>query len=119
MGLDALVPQLIGEHAGPLVDEALKKFELKKSAVTHWALHPGGRKILEAAQQSIGLSKEEVKESYSVLQNFGNMSSPTASFVLKLMMRDGLMWKKKERIFAAGFGPGITIETALLQPVIA
>lgn len=119
MGLDALVPQLIEDHAGVLIEEALYKFELKKSKVAHWAVHPGGRKILEAIARAVELKREDLKESYEVLKNFGNMSSPTLSFVLKLMTKQKIRWKKKERIVAAGFGPGITIETALLQPVIA
>lgn len=118
MSLDALVPQLIEDHAGSLVAEALEKYELKRSDVSHWAIHPGGRKILEAAQRGIKLTSEDLKESYSVLKNFGNMSSPTVSFILKLM-QENMRWKKRERILAAGFGPGITIETAMLQPVTA
>ncbi|MBA2406844.1 MAG: type III polyketide synthase, partial [Chitinophagales bacterium] len=117
MGLDSLVPQLIEEYGGPLIAEALDKFSLKKRAALHWALHPGGRKILEAAQRSINLKAEDLKESYSVLKNFGNMSSPTVFFVLKHMLQERKNWMKKQRIMAAGFGPGITIETALLEPV--
>ncbi|MEP7129314.1 MAG: type III polyketide synthase [Chitinophagales bacterium] len=119
MGLDALVPQLIEDHAGELITQALDKFECKRAKITHWAIHPGGRKILEAAQKGMLLTDKDLEESYNVLRNFGNMSSPTISFVLKLMMRKILDWKKKERILAAGFGPGITIETAMLQPVIS
>lgn len=119
MGLDALVPQLIEEYAGGLIAEALNKFECKRSMVTHWAIHPGGRKILEAAQKGMLLTDNDLEESYSVLRNFGNMSSPTISFVLKLMMKKRLDWKKKDRILAAGFGPGITIETAMFKPVIS
>ncbi|MEO6167151.1 MAG: type III polyketide synthase [Chitinophagales bacterium] len=117
MGLDSLVPQLIEDHAGALIAEALDKFECRRSKVSQWAIHPGGRKILEAAQRGIQLTNDDLKESYAVLRNFGNMSSPTISFVLKLMVQEKTKWKKKERILAAGFGPGITIETAILQPV--
>lgn len=119
MGLDALVPQLIEEYAGGLIAEALNKFECKRSMVTQWAIHPGGRKILEAAQKGMLLTDKDLEESYSILRNFGNMSSPTISFVLKLMMKKRLDWKKKDRILAAGFGPGITIETAMFKPVIS
>ena len=119
MGLDALVPQVIEENAGKLVDRALSRFNTEKTAIRHWIMHPGGRKILEAAEKSIGLEKDELKHSYRVLRDFGNMSSPSVSFALKSLWRESLKGKKKEKIFAAGFGPGITVETALLHPVSA
>ncbi|MBP9884359.1 MAG: type III polyketide synthase [Chitinophagales bacterium] len=119
MGLDSLVPQLIEDHAGPMMEEALESFNSKRSKITHWAIHPGGRKILEAVKRGMRLTDDNLMESYEVLRNFGNMSSPTIAFVLKRMMQDHASWKKKVRILSAGFGPGITIETALLKPVIA
>jgi alpha-pyrone synthase len=118
MGLDALVPQVIESNANRMVDDALRKFKLDKEDVSHWMFHPGGRKILEAAEGSIGLKKEDLKHSYRVLRDFGNMSSPTICFVLQSLLQDGVKGKNREYIFAAGFGPGITIETALLKPVL-
>jgi predicted naringenin-chalcone synthase len=119
MGLDALVPQLIEEHAGPLIGEVLDRFKMKKEKVSHWAIHPGGKKILQALERAVGITENDLQESYGVLKNFGNMSSVTVSFVLKSILQQKTRWKKKERILAAGFGPGITIETALLQPALA
>jgi predicted naringenin-chalcone synthase len=119
MGLDSLVPQLIESNARPLIAEAVDKFSIRKMDGLNWVVHPGGRKILEAVQRGINLQADDLKESYIVLKNFGNMSSPSIFFVLKGMLRKNQPWKKKECIIAAGFGPGITIETALLEPVIA
>jgi predicted naringenin-chalcone synthase len=70
MGLDALVPQVIESNANRMVDDALRKFKLDKEDVSHWVLHPGGRKILEAAEGSIGLEREDLKHSYRVLRDF-------------------------------------------------
>lgn len=117
MGLDSLVPELIEEYSGPVLAKALDRYDMKFSKISHWAIHPGGRKILEAAKFGMRITNEQLKESFDVLRNFGNMSSPTIAFILKLMMRDKNIWKKKKAIFAAGFGPGITIETAFLKPV--
>lgn len=119
MGLDALVPQLIEENAGELIREVLDKFKLKKKEIAHWAMHPGGKKILEALQRALSLAEHDLASSYTVLRNFGNMSSATVSFVMKGMLQEKISWKKKDKILAAGFGPGITIETALLQPALA
>ena len=118
MGLDALVPQVIESHANRMVGDSLRKFNLDREDVSHWVFHPGGRKILEAAEGSIGLGKEDLKHSYRVLRDFGNMSSPTICFVLQSLLQEGVKGKTREYIFAAGFGPGITIETALFKPVL-
>ena len=113
MGLDALVPQLIGEHAGSLVEEALEKFEVERSAVTHWALHPGGRKILENIQKELSLTGKDLAVSFDVLKEYGNMSSPTILFVLKQIMQQ--LDRTPQKIFAAAFGPGLTMETLILE----
>jgi len=118
MGLDAMVPQVIEENANRLVTDSLRKFRIHKEEISHWAFHPGGKKILGAAAKSLSLPNYDFHHSHRVLRDFGNMSSPTICFVLKSMMQDELKGKKNEYIFAAGFGPGITIETALFKPVV-
>ncbi|MCY7410626.1 MAG: type III polyketide synthase, partial [Chitinophagales bacterium] len=66
MGLDPSVPQLIEDESSKMINRALKKFRIKKSEITNWALHPGGRKILEAAQKSIQINEDDLKHSYNV-----------------------------------------------------
>jgi predicted naringenin-chalcone synthase len=117
MGLDALVPSVIEEHANRMVTDSLNKYKLKKEDIRHWALHPGGRRIVDATAKSLGFPKEKFQHSYRVLRDFGNMSSPTIGFVLKSILQEDLKRKKEQYLFAAGFGPGITIETALFKPV--
>jgi predicted naringenin-chalcone synthase len=116
MGLDAMVPKVIQEHAGRMIHAAVRKFNLKKEDIGAWAIHPGGRRILEATAGSMNLPLEELSASFNVLRRYGNMSSPTICFVLKEIRQHD--WKNKRHIFAAGFGPGITIETALFKPVL-
>jgi predicted naringenin-chalcone synthase len=118
MGLDAMVPQVIEENANRMVMDSLRKFHITKEEIMHWAFHPGGKKILSAAGKSLGLPQFDFNHSYRVLRDFGNMSSPTICYVLKSMMQEELKGTKNEFIFAAGFGPGITIETALFKPVM-
>ena len=80
--------------------------------ITHWAIHPGGRIILDSVQKALGLPEAALASSRSVLRQFGNMSSATIMFVLKDMM---------ERCSAAGtgcamaFGPGVSIESMLFH----
>jgi predicted naringenin-chalcone synthase len=78
----------------------------------HWAVHPGGRTILDAVQKSIGLPNEMLQQSRDVLRRFGNMSSATVMFVLKEMLNPGT---KAGRGCAMAFGPGLTAESMLFQ----
>lgn len=112
MKLSAYIPSLIENAILPLLCEALEDANLTKSDIVHYAIHPGGRKILEAVQNSLELKNEQLKHSYNVLENYGNMSSPTILFVLKELIESKPLDGK---VFAAGFGPGLTLETAFLE----
>lgn len=114
MTLTGYVPELLKEDFEKLVSKALAAAGKAKSDITHWCIHPGGKKILQVIEDSLQLGKDELACSYEVLKNYGNMSSASIVFVLQLMM------KKMEaapdnaaNIFAAAFGPGLTMETFL------
>lgn len=115
MTLSGYVADLIEEDFNSLVENALQHAHLEKADISHWCIHPGGKKILTAIQKSISLSENSLSESYNVLKDYGNMSSPTILFVLKEMM-DQLNRGKRKRtnIFGAAFGPGLTMETFIL-----
>jgi alpha-pyrone synthase len=72
-----------------------------------WAVHPGGRSILDAVQNGLELSPEQVAASRQVLSCFGNMSSATVMFVLQKLMRTS---RSGQRGSAISFGPGLTAE---------
>lgn len=78
----------------------------------HWAIHPGGRTILDAVEEGAGLSKECLYPSRSILKQFGNMSSATVMFVLKEMMHQDT---PAGRGCAMAFGPGLTVESMLFE----
>ena len=111
MTLTNHVPKLIKEEIGGLLDCALKELNLSNKDVINWAIHPGGKNILEAVETSLALTSPDLAASYDVLRNYGNMSSATILFVLKQMMQNPTT---KGNIFTVAFGPGITIETAML-----
>lgn len=114
MTLSAYIPRLIQSGIETLLQKALDNLCLKKEDITYWAIHPGGKKILQTVQKELSLSDEDLAYSYEVLRKFGNMSSPTILFVLKEIM-EGLSKDYKEKIFASAFGPGLTMETVILQ----
>lgn len=112
MRLSAYVPELLQQGIAPLVQRALGGLGLSQADVSHWAIHPGGRKIVEVTEQALGLSALEA--SRQILAECGNMSSPTVLFVLERIWEHFLRWQPQERVLAAAFGPGLTLETALL-----
>ncbi len=111
MTLSNHVPKLIKEEIKNLLESSLSQLKLTIDKITNWAIHPGGKNILEAVEHSLGLSHEDLAKSYDILKNYGNMSSPTILFVLKEMMQE----KKQGNIFAVAFGPGITMESVILE----
>ncbi|MFA5328706.1 MAG: type III polyketide synthase [Prolixibacteraceae bacterium] len=112
MVLDAKVPDFIGEEVEGIVSNAARKLSFEPGNIAKWAVHPGGKKILDMVGKQMQLTETDLKASYKVLANYGNMSSPTILFVLKEILESGI--QQDETVFAIGFGPGIGIETALL-----
>ena len=113
MTLTGYVPELIKEDFKGLVDKALHSSQQKQADISHWCIHPGGKKILESISSSLGLTNEALKYSYEVLNDYGNMSSPTILFVLKKILDEFEQQRPAQTpvIFAAAFGPGLTMET--------
>jgi predicted naringenin-chalcone synthase len=110
MILDASVPEFIGEELDDVVMKAGKKLNIAPSAIDKWAIHPGGKKILDVIKKQLQLNDTDLQYSYKVLAEYGNMSSPTILFVLNEIMQTEP--KPNETIFSIGFGPGLNIETA-------
>ncbi len=113
MSLTGYVPDLVKTDFNILLNKALQHSQLKIEDISHWCIHPGGKKILEAIEQSTGIKPQQLQSSYDVLREYGNMSSPTVLFVLQKILQDLESKEQEERqtIFAAAFGPGLTMET--------
>ncbi|MBA3665203.1 MAG: type III polyketide synthase [Bacteroidetes bacterium] len=113
MFLSKDIVKMLQENIQPVIKNFLGR---ENGNISHWAIHPGGVKIVEAVQEAMGLNKEQLKESYDTLRDYGNMSSPTILFILKKML-DDLKSKGNlgdENIFVAAFGPGINVEMITL-----
>jgi predicted naringenin-chalcone synthase len=108
MTLSGYIPALLEEDFGSIVDRAITKEKISRAEISHWCIHPGGKKILEAIHKSLGFSDGQLDASYKILKDFGNLSSATVLFVLKEMMQQK---KEIKKLFAAAFGPGLTVET--------
>ena len=113
MILDSKVPEFIGDEVNDVVLKAGKKLNIIPEKIDKWAIHPGGKKILDTIKKQLQLSDADLQYSYKILNEYGNMSSPTILFVLNELMQ--AEHKPDETIFSIGFGPGLSIETALLS----
>ncbi|MBA2250214.1 MAG: type III polyketide synthase [Chitinophagaceae bacterium] len=114
MTLSGYIPDLIEEDFNTLTEHALENAKLEKEDISHWCIHPGGKKILTAIQKSIDLPAESLQHSYNILKDYGNMSSPSILFVLREISDELKNKKAKANIFGAAFGPGLTMETFIL-----
>jgi predicted naringenin-chalcone synthase len=112
MTLSPAVPSLIRNHLRGWLESWLSSLGLAFSDIEAWAIHPGGAKIVEAVGRSLDLSESALSYSLLVLEEFGNMSSPTVLFVLeKIRASLGCV-----PTVVLAFGPGLTIEAAYLCP---
>jgi predicted naringenin-chalcone synthase len=110
MGLSHKVPDVLAQHVGEVVrDQLLAPHGLTPVDVTGWAVHPGGKRILEVVGKRLDLPADALDASYKVLDECGNCSSPTVLMVLEQLPR------APGPVVAMAFGPGLTLYAALLR----
>ena len=108
------IPFLLRKVLRENVDGFLSRSKMTIPSLRHFAVHPGGAKILESMCESLEIGAENLEDSRAVLEQYGNMSSPTVLFILKRLL-------KKERassgdlVLVAAFGPGFSSELLLLR----
>jgi predicted naringenin-chalcone synthase len=116
MTLASDVPEIFRADIGALKTRALERAGFHERDIRYWCMHPGGKRILEAIGKGLSLTADDLAHSYDVLKNYGNMSSATVLFVLKEMWPE-LMANKGAHVFSAAFGPGLTMESAVMTAV--
>ena len=120
MVLGSYVPHIIEEHItgalAPLLAKEPSVAGLPYRDITHWAIHPGGRSILDKVESKLELTQEQLVPARETLREYGNMSSATVLFVLKHMLEQQVS-EREERICSMAFGPGLTVETGLFTLV--
>ena len=120
MVLGTYVPHIIDEHItaalAPLLahDPALAGVPYRD--IEHWAIHPGGRSILDKVEAKLDLSAAQLLPARETLRDFGNMSSATVMFVLQKILRSATPGRR-ERVCSMAFGPGLTVETGLFTVI--
>lgn len=117
MGLSAKVPDVLGRSVGGAVDELLGGHGYRREDVGGWAVHPGGRRILDVVGRELELPAGALDASYGVLRDFGNCSSPTVLLVLDRLARTTEL-APGAPVVAMAFGPGLTLYAALLRRTV-
>lgn len=117
MKLSSYVPDIIRQGIRRLTRQLLERLQDKSAELRpdYYAIHPGGKRILEVIEEQLELSKEDNCHAYKVLQQYGNMSSPTVLFVLKKILNKITLADHDKRILSFAFGPGLTMESMLLK----
>lgn len=106
MVLSGRVPSGVAEALRAGTDRILP--EQPVGSIDLWAVHPGGRSVLNAVETALELSPSALAPSREVLRSYGNMSSATVLFVLETMLREDQAGKSG---CAMAFGPGLVAET--------
>lgn len=110
MGLSITVPETIRKEIYPFAHGLISN--KAKFSQCDWAVHPGGKAILNGVEKACNLGPEHLWASWSVLKLYGNMSSPTILFVLKKLIEKP---SNHEWILGLGFGPGLSLEGTLFR----
>ena len=112
LGFDMLLSGQVPAELGRALHES--ELMAEREGIDLWAVHPGGRSILDAVEKGLELPPDALAASREVLSSFGNMSSATVMFVLQRMMQQA---QPGQRGCAMSFGPGLTAETMRFHAV--
>ena len=111
MVLSAQLPNLVRTNLGPTVSDFLNRNDLSLMDFDGFLIHAGGRKILENAEEVLGVEREQMAHAWSVMRDYGNMSSATVLFVLERAMVAG----EQGRHLMAAFGFGFSAHFAVID----
>jgi 3,5-dihydroxyphenylacetyl-CoA synthase len=106
------VPKLAAAHAERVLDDVLGRAAVERAAIAEWIWHAGGRDVLLALRNRLGLTEQQTRYSAAMLREFGNLSSAFVYFVLEAALADrarGGWW------WMSSFGAGFSCHGALLE----
>jgi alkylresorcinol/alkylpyrone synthase/polyketide synthase Type III len=112
--IDRDIPYVIGAHAEKVVNQLLAGTNLHRRNIAHWIVHSGGKKVIDAVRVNLGLTRDDVRHTSTVLRDYGNLSSGSFLFSYERLL-DERKAKAGDLAIMMTMGPGSTIETALLE----
>jgi predicted naringenin-chalcone synthase len=113
MVLSGSLPQVVEEKVRGALAPLFEQSGVAPEQVREWAVHPGGRAILDRVESALDLGPGALAASRAVLKEYGNMSSATVLFVLERLLADSA--PAGAPLVAVAFGPGLAVESALLR----
>jgi predicted naringenin-chalcone synthase len=111
--LSLSLPHLAGKAVAGVIKKLLEPLNMDVQDVKHWALHPGGEKIINAVRDAIGLTEKQTCASRAILSEYGNMSSPSVWFVLQRILKGDVA--PGDWFVMVAFGAGLSAHAFLLQ----
>ena len=128
------LPHYIEAGVGPIINKFLAGHELTKEGIDLWAVHPGGTRIIEKVQSSLGLNDEQVADSWEILSQYGNILSCAILFVIeRIILRleaeslrtdqtSGAEYSERKKTLSEkltgisfSFAPGVGVEGILFE----
>ena len=110
--LTPAVPAIAAKHVDEMLADGLRREGISREDISGWILHAGGREILAAVRQRVGLTEDDTRWSAAILRDYGNVSSPCVYFVLEAALNEqaqgGYWWM-------SSFGAGFSCHGALLE----
>lgn len=115
MSISKEIPVLIRRSLKAFLENLVSKGNIEMNVLekAHFAIHPGGIKIIEQAADALGLSLSQVAHSQGVMRDYGNMSSSTLPHVWKRILDDSSI-KTGTPVIGMAFGPGLNISGILM-----
>ncbi|OKI23890.1 stilbene synthase [Nocardiopsis sp. TSRI0078] len=112
--LDPDIPYVVGSHAREPVGRLLNRAGLRRSDITHWIVHSGGKKVIDALRVNLGLTRHDLRHTTGVLRDQGNLSSGAFLFSYQRLLAEE-NFRTGDYGVMMTMGPGSTVETALLR----
>lgn len=112
--LDPHIPYVVGAHAELVSDRLLAGTGLRRSDISHWLVHSGGKKVIDAVMVNLGVTRHDVRHTTGVLRDYGNLSSGSFLFSYERLLAEDVVNPGEYGVLMT-MGPGSTIETALIQ----
>jgi predicted naringenin-chalcone synthase len=114
MTLSPYVPFVIASLIETFIADLCASAEVDPCEIQHWAIHPGGPKIVDLIAQKMNITERQLESTWHVLREYGNCASATVLLVLEHLVKNDRP-KAGEIGVMLAFGPGLTLEGALLR----
>lgn len=112
--LDRDIPYVVGANAEKPIERLLSRHGLKRRHISHWVVHSGGKKVVDAIKYNVGITEYDVRHTASVLRDYGNLSSGSFLFSYQRLLAEGKVRRGDWGVLMT-MGPGSQIETALIR----